>query len=234
MLGRDPPHRAARDHDVIARHQAQMTVIAEELAGTRMDEQQVIAVRIAYQMIHRRAEVPVANAHVRVVQNVGGLPRRSLIARNAIQIERMRPQWPFERNPTRRRMLVMKERRRPEEALLADLALIRPRRQIRMRLARGGTFDARQREAGFHSALACGQLANWPTGHWPAMRTGHAPPREISPIKSRIASSTFPSSSSPLLRPDVQLPSWPVGRRAAPSNHSSPHLIQLDRLEQRF
>ena len=51
------------------------------------------------------------------------------------QIERVRPERSFEGHPPRRWMTMMKKCRGPEEPLLADLALVRAFRQIRMRLA---------------------------------------------------------------------------------------------------
>ena len=56
----DPPHRAARQDDVVAGPELEMAVIAEQIAGTLVDEQQVVAVGVAREVVHpgRRAPEP--------------------------------------------------------------------------------------------------------------------------------------------------------------------------------
>ena len=73
----------------------------------------------------------------------GAATASSCAAPSLLQIERVRPQRTFERDPARRRMPVMKERGRAEEAFLADLALVGAGRHVGVRLARGRALDLR-------------------------------------------------------------------------------------------
>src|SRR5918994_2024539 len=121
-----------------------------QVARTLMQEQQIVAVRVAHQMIHRSRGLPEAYAHVAIAQHVRGLPRRALCTREFVQIERMRPQRTFECGPPRRRMLVMKERGRTEEAFLADLALVRTGRHVGVSLPRSRALDLRDEDGALH------------------------------------------------------------------------------------
>ncbi len=150
LLRLDPPHRAARNDDIVAGGEREMAIVAMQVARALMQEQQIVTIRVAHKMIHRRRCLPEANAHVAIAQYVGGIPRRALRARQLVQIERMRPHRTFERCPARRRMLVMEERSGPEEPFLADLALVRAGGQVGMRLARGRALDARNEDRPLH------------------------------------------------------------------------------------
>jgi hypothetical protein len=73
----DAPECAARQQDVIPRGEAQMSEIAEKLARAGVDEQDLIAVRIAHQVVHAPGgALPEAQAHGCICDNFGGLPRR--------------------------------------------------------------------------------------------------------------------------------------------------------------
>jgi hypothetical protein len=134
LLRFDTPHGAAGNHDVVARRQREMAIVAVKLTGTPMHEQQLVAIGIAHQMIHRGTGIPHPHANMRVTQDLRRLPRRRLILFKLVQIEGMRPQRPLELHPAGGRMAMMKERGRTEEAFLADLALERPLRQVGVRL----------------------------------------------------------------------------------------------------
>ena len=58
LLRLQPPHRAARDHDVVAVAILQMAEVAEQIARALVDEQQLVAVAIARELGHRLVELP--------------------------------------------------------------------------------------------------------------------------------------------------------------------------------
>ena len=70
-LGFEPPHRAARQHDIIAVAIGQMAEIAEQIALALMDEEQLVAVGIARQRGHRlvaASRCASADAHSKAAQ----------------------------------------------------------------------------------------------------------------------------------------------------------------------
>src|SRR5690606_13648470 len=221
LLHTDAPHRAARNDDIVAGDETQVAIVAIELAVPLVNEQQLIAVRVAHEVIHRRRRIPEPHAHVRVVQQLRCVPRRGMILRDPIEIERMRPQRSFEGHPACRWMLVVKEGRGPEEAFFADLPLVRSLRQVRMRLPRGGAFDTREGNAALHSS-------EWRTadgGRWQ--------------IRKRVDADTTSTwshlwlSLSAVRRPPFFARPLSAVRRS-PSEDPSPNLIQFDGFEKRL
>jgi hypothetical protein len=136
------PQSAARQQDVVARGEAQMAEITVQLARSLMDEEEIVAVGVAHQVIHAPGRaLPEAHAHGRIRHDFRGLPGlESALCGGAGEIERVRAQRTFECHPSRRRMAVIEVRGGPEETFLADLAFERAGRQIRMRLPRGFAF----------------------------------------------------------------------------------------------
>jgi len=59
--GREPPHRAARDHEVVAVVIVEMAVVAEQRALAFVDEQELVAVAVAGEPGHRLVELPDAH-----------------------------------------------------------------------------------------------------------------------------------------------------------------------------
>ena len=54
----DAPHGRARHDDVVAGLEGEMPVVAKEGAGAPVDEQQLVAVGVARQVVHRPVRVP--------------------------------------------------------------------------------------------------------------------------------------------------------------------------------
>jgi len=153
LLPRDPSDVLGGDAEDPRRELVERLLEHERFkaaAQMLMQKQQIVAVCIAHQMIHRRRGLPEADAHVAIAEHICGLPWRALRARQLVQVERMRPQRTFERGPARRRMLVMEERRGPEEAFLADLALVRAGRHVGVCLARSRALDLRNEDRALH------------------------------------------------------------------------------------
>jgi len=152
----DAPHRAARQHHVVPRLDAEAPEVAVQLARTRVQEQQIVAVRVARQARHAAGQAPVADPAVRVDQHLLRRPRTRLARREFREVEGPRLQRPGELGPAGGRMAVVEESRRPEEALLAHLPLVGALRQVAVRLPRSGALDARNRDVTFHRpALSC-------------------------------------------------------------------------------
>src|SRR5688572_8257058 len=143
-----------------------------QVASALVQEQQVVAVRVAHEMVHRRRCLPEAYAHVPIAQHVRGLPRRALCSRELVQIECVRPQRTFECCPARRRMLVMEERGRAEEAFLADLALVRSGGQVGVSLPRRRALDLRDEDRTLHVTAL---LTTRPCASGPARSTRTTP-----------------------------------------------------------
>ena len=76
----DAPHRAARNDDVVAGLDRQVTVVAEQVAAPGVNEQQFVAIGIARELRHVAGEVPEAQSHRGVVQQLRGVPGRVLAA----------------------------------------------------------------------------------------------------------------------------------------------------------
>ena len=93
----DPPHRAARDQDVVAGREGQVPIVAEEVAAALVHEQQLVAVGIARQVIHRASRAPESDAHRCVAEELGARPRARCWRRSELrEIERVRAQRPLE------------------------------------------------------------------------------------------------------------------------------------------
>ena len=71
----DAPHRAARNHEVVAGLEAQVPVVAEELARSRMHEEEGVAVGVARQRARSRA-TPEAHPRVRIEEEFRRRPGR--------------------------------------------------------------------------------------------------------------------------------------------------------------
>ena len=99
-----------------------------------MDEQQLVAVAVAHERAHLVREFPEPHFGRGVPQHHRRIPGRGLRFVQAVEIERARAQRTFEVRPARGRARVMKERRRPEEAFLRSLALVRAVRHVGVRL----------------------------------------------------------------------------------------------------
>ena len=144
-LRRQPPHRAARQQNVIAVAIGHVPEVAEQIAVALMDEQQLVAVGIAHQMRHRLRQLPDARTGSELFDSSSADLNGSFCASAAFfGIERARRQRAFEIAPARRRIAVIDMRRGAEEPVAPDLALVRAFRQIGMRLARGLALDARE------------------------------------------------------------------------------------------
>src|ERR1043166_6304932 len=107
-------------------------------------------------MRHRLGQPPDGELAGGIGQQRDGAERLVGGVRRGLGVEGARPQWPFERGPPRRRMLVIDVRRGAEKAVAADLALVGSGRKIRMGLARGFALDAREFNPvlGAHAALS--------------------------------------------------------------------------------
>jgi hypothetical protein len=64
-----------------------MAVVAEKIALTLVDEEQLIAIGIADQELHRPCRLPPAELHLGIAQHHGRLPSRSRSAGKPRQIE---------------------------------------------------------------------------------------------------------------------------------------------------
>ncbi len=144
-LGLQPPHRAARQQQIVALAIGEMAEIAEEVAIALMDEQKYVAIGIALQLRHRRLATPQRDPAMGV-----GKQQRAFVRLGGRRLDRLHgvegawPERPLEVRPAGRRMFVIDMRRRPEETVAADLALERAGRQVGMRLARGLALDTRE------------------------------------------------------------------------------------------
>src|SRR6056297_13164 len=100
-----------------------------------MDEQEFVAVGIARQVIHAARRLPGPDTGMRVVHQLGGVPGRSRRRFQPGGIEGARPQRAVKVCPAGRRVGVIHMAGRTEKSLLSELTLVRPFRQIAMRLA---------------------------------------------------------------------------------------------------
>src|SRR5690606_22224272 len=117
----DAPHRAARDHEVVAGLEAEVTVVAEELAAAGVHEQQFVAVGVAGERARRRIvriAAPEAQPRGGVVEQLRRAPGRVLATLEFRAVEGAGPQRTLEIHPTGGRMLVIQVRGRAEEAFL--------------------------------------------------------------------------------------------------------------------
>ncbi|HEY4968724.1 MAG TPA: hypothetical protein VII35_02400 [Steroidobacteraceae bacterium] len=121
-----------------------MAEIAEEFAGAAMNEEHLIAVAVAYQVIHvSRGALPEAHPQRRIAEDFGGIPRRRYrLRRQCDEVKGVRTQWAFELHPAGGRVAVVKVRRRAKEAVLTHLAFERAGWQVGVRLARSGSGNA--------------------------------------------------------------------------------------------
>ena len=140
-----PPGGAARDQDVITVAEYEVAVVAEQMTGARMHEQNVVAVGVAGELGHPAFGAPEADLCRRVSEDPRRRPRRALRPVDLVEIERARAERSLEPGPCGRRVPMVQLGRRPEETLAADLALSGALRQIAVRLTRSLTLDARKR-----------------------------------------------------------------------------------------
>ncbi len=140
--GLDPPHRAARQHEVVACLDGEPPEVAVELAHACVHEEQFVAVGVARESRHAAGQAPVADTAVRVDEHLVGRPGARGPRGELGEVEGPRLQRSGEPRPAGGRVAVVEERGGPEEALLAHLALVRALGQIAVRLTRGGPFDA--------------------------------------------------------------------------------------------
>src|SRR5258705_250753 len=130
--------------DAVAGAEREMAEIAEQLAPALMQEQQLVAVAVAGEVVHDAAGPPQPQADMGVVQNLRRIPRRRLRLVEPGEVEGPRPQRPFERHPAGRGMAMIEVGGGAEEPLLADLALVGAGRQGGVSLARGDALDSRE------------------------------------------------------------------------------------------
>ena len=132
-----------------------MAEVAVEIARALVDEQELVAIRVAREVIHaaRRALCQKRTRTEVLVSISGARPGlgRCLRSRSR-EVEGMRPQRPLERDPPRGRMPVMQMGRGAEEPFLADLPLVGAGRQVGVRLARGGALDVGVGDVALHGA----------------------------------------------------------------------------------
>ena len=141
----DPPHRAARQDQVVALVEREVAVVAEQIARAGVDEQQLVAVAVAREMVHVAIGVPEAQLDVGVVQHRRRLP--GLRARCSLSLARSKARGrsgPSQLVQPVGGCLWYIMRRRAEEAFLAQLALERALGQVGVRLARRAALDARK------------------------------------------------------------------------------------------
>src|SRR5262249_4862973 len=138
----EAPHRPARQHDVIAVAEGEMAEVAEEVAGAVVDEEQLVAVAVADEMVHLAAHAPVADADLGIAEEGRRLPRRRLGVAELVEVEGARPQAARPVAPAGRRVRVIHLRDRAEEPFLAELALEGAGRQVGVGLARGDALAA--------------------------------------------------------------------------------------------
>ncbi len=117
-----------------------------------MDEQELVAVLVAHEMVHRPVRLPVADPDVAVRHERRGVPRRAPRGGQLAEVVRVRNQRARETVPRGRRMLVMEMRGRAEEPLLAHLAFERPRRQVGVRLPAVRAVRTRKTDVVLHGA----------------------------------------------------------------------------------
>src|SRR5690242_8421601 len=122
-----------------------MAVSAEQMSRAFVHENELIAVAVTGEMIHRAVGVPHAQLDMRIAQKRNCLPGGSMQCGEPGSVERPWLQRPLEGAPGGRRMAVMHLCRRSVEAFAPELALVAAGRQIGVRLTRGGAFNPRQR-----------------------------------------------------------------------------------------
>ncbi len=150
VLAFEPPHRAARQHDVVAIAEFHAAVVAVQLTGAGVDEQQVVAVGVAHQVVHSALGLPRANPDMRVVHQLGRVPGRTRARLELCGIKRPRAQRPVEIHPPGRRMGMMHVAGRAEETFLAQFPLVRALGQVAMGLAGCRAFDFRMADPFLH------------------------------------------------------------------------------------
>ena len=151
---RQAPHRAARDHDVVAVTIFETAIVAEQVPRSFVHEQELVAVAVAGELGHRVVELPDPHLQVRVAHHQLRLPWVGSRLGELVHVECARPDRSLEGDPVGRLVLVMELRRGSEEALLADLALEGAFGQAHMSLARRRAFDLAQRNPVFgHGSL---------------------------------------------------------------------------------
>jgi hypothetical protein len=72
----DSPGGTARQNDIIAVTEVEMSIVAEQLAVTVMDKQQLVTITVAHQMVHTGGDSPEPQLQRVVAQNHAGGPRR--------------------------------------------------------------------------------------------------------------------------------------------------------------
>ena len=130
-----PPHRAARQHQIVAVAVFEVPPVAEQMSRPVVHEQKFVAIGVAHQMIHRTVAAPQAQRHVAVAQHGGRLPRAGTGLRQQVQVEGTGLQLAVEARPIGRAMHVVEVATGAEEALLAHLAFIGALGQVGMSLA---------------------------------------------------------------------------------------------------
>src|SRR5688500_10213243 len=111
-----------------------------------MDKEQLVTVAVARQMVHAALDSPMAETQAGIAHQKRGTPRRGAGFFQEVGIKSPRPQRAVKLCPCRRRLRMDHLRGRTVESLFAELALKSIRRQIGVRLARSGSFNARKRD----------------------------------------------------------------------------------------
>ena len=146
----EPPHRSSRQDNVVACLASEMPEIAVQLGGTRMQEQQFVAIGIAGQAFHATGHAPVANPAMRIREHGGRVPGTRRSGRQLAQIEGSRPQRSLDGAPAGRRISVIEKRRRSEETLLTHFPFVGALGKIAVRLSRSLPFGAGDRDIALH------------------------------------------------------------------------------------
>src|SRR5204862_3509247 len=131
---RNAPQAAARNDDVVAVAVLEPSPVAIELARALVDEEELIAILVAHQMVHRDSGLPIANLDIAVAHERRRIPRRPIFRRQLVEIVGVRIERTGEGRPSRGRVFVVEMRGRSEEAFLPHFAFERPLRQIGVRL----------------------------------------------------------------------------------------------------
>ena len=146
----DPPHRTARQKNVIAVAIGEVPEVAIEVAAALVDEQQQIAVRVAHKLRHGARDRPDRDPALRIGEQRHGTEGLVALFRGRNRIEGAGLERSLERRPAGGRVAVIEMGGGSEETVAADFALERAGGQIGMGLAARLALDAGKLDPVFH------------------------------------------------------------------------------------
>src|SRR6266850_7002492 len=121
-----------------------MAIVAKKLSQPLVDKKQLVAVRVAGQMVHAVLRPPMAKFEIGVAQQKRRVPRPLDRMRQSIRIERPRSQRPLKSAPAGGRMAVDHLRRWTKKTFFAELPFKSVGWHARVSLTRGFAFDMRK------------------------------------------------------------------------------------------